>query len=32
MSGRRLRGYGNAICVPVAVEFMKAYMEQRQER
>jgi len=23
----RLRGYGNAICPPVAAEFIRAYME-----
>jgi len=22
-----LRGYGNAICAPVAEEFIRAYME-----
>lgn len=28
----RLRGYGNAICAPVAVEFIKAYMEVASSR
>lgn len=27
----RLRGYGNAIVAPVAVEFIRAYMEYEQE-
>lgn len=27
----RLRGYGNAICVPVATEFIQAYMELERE-
>ena len=27
----RLRAYGNAICAPVAVEAIRAYMESRAE-
>jgi len=23
----RLKGYGDSLCAPVAVEFIKAYME-----
>jgi DNA (cytosine-5)-methyltransferase 1 len=28
----RLRGYGNAICVPLAAEFIRAAMEAMDER
>jgi hypothetical protein len=27
-----LRGYGNALCAPVAEEFIRAYMELQRER
>lgn len=27
-----LRGFGNAVCVPLAVEFIKAFMEAERER
>jgi hypothetical protein len=28
----RLKGYGNALCVPLAAEFIRAAMEAMDER